>query len=268
MSKGFLWFAQNNGTTDYARLSVELARSIKQHNKINTVCVVTDTKTKINSEFIDTVVVMQEDNSSEDTIKFGNEHKAFALSPFTHTIKLEADMLWTANTDWWWNYLSQHDLVFSVNCLNYRDEVIAQSLYRKLFALNHLPDVYNGLMYFRRSQTAKQFYTICKQIMENWKMVRDNLLKSCHDDYPTTDVVYGLAYRIMDPTNEGLINYDWFKFIHSKPSINGVNFASDLLNYLYPIKLDDRVYLGGRRLNRVWHYYDKKTMEDLNARVF
>ena len=42
------------------------------------------------------------------------------LSPFTHTIKLEADMLFTQNTDWWWNYLWQHDQVFSYHCRNYK----------------------------------------------------------------------------------------------------------------------------------------------------
>ena len=268
MSKGFLWFAQNNDTTDYAKLSIALARSIKQHNTINSVCVVTDAKTNINSEFIDHVIVMQDDHSSNDKVKFGNEHKAFSLSPFTHTIKLEADMLWTTNTDWWWHYLTQQDLVFSIGCLNYRNTVVKQSPYRKLFEANHLPNVYNGLMYFRRSQTAKTFYKLCKTITENWMVVRDEMLKNCHDAYPTTDVVYALAYRLLDPTNEQLIEYDWFKFIHSKPAINNVHFASDLLNYLYPIKLNDRIYLGGQRLNRVWHYYNKNTVEDLNARIF
>jgi len=35
MSKGFLWFAQNNDTTDYVKCSIALAKSIKQHNKEN-----------------------------------------------------------------------------------------------------------------------------------------------------------------------------------------------------------------------------------------
>ena len=42
MSKGFLWFAQNNPKTDYVRLSIKLAESIKKHNKFNLVCVITD----------------------------------------------------------------------------------------------------------------------------------------------------------------------------------------------------------------------------------
>ena len=46
MSKGFLWFAQNNDTTDYVKCSIALAKSIKQHNKENAICVVTDENSK------------------------------------------------------------------------------------------------------------------------------------------------------------------------------------------------------------------------------
>ena len=31
MSRGFLWFAQNNDKTDYVELSITLAKSIKAH---------------------------------------------------------------------------------------------------------------------------------------------------------------------------------------------------------------------------------------------
>ena len=36
--------------------------------------------------------------------KLSNEWQVFNLTPFKHTIKLEADMLFTTNTDWWWNH--------------------------------------------------------------------------------------------------------------------------------------------------------------------
>ena len=45
-------------------------------------------------------------------------------------------MLWTINTDWWWNHLWQHDLVFSVDCRNYRDEIVKDTVYRQLFVNN------------------------------------------------------------------------------------------------------------------------------------
>ena len=57
MSKGFLWFAQNNEKTDYVELSIKLAESIKKHNKENKICVVTDEKSKFEHESVDVVKV-------------------------------------------------------------------------------------------------------------------------------------------------------------------------------------------------------------------
>lgn len=265
MSKGFLWFAQNNNTTDYAKLSVGLAKSIKLVNRDNNVCVIVDKNTSLNSEYIDQVIVLKDDASANAETKFSNEYKAFRLSPFTHTIKLEADMLFTANTDWWWHYLCQHDLVFAVNCRNYKDKIVKNTPYRRLFQLNHLPDIYNGLTYFRRSKRAMKFFDICQLITENWTAVREQLLINCHDPYPTTDVVYALAYRIIDPFNNNLIDYPWFKFIHGKSSVNEITVAADQYNYLYPVKLSDRIYLGGKRLDRIWHYHDKKLMDAIHG---
>ena len=145
MSKGFLWFAQNNNSVDYAKLSIELAKSIKKQNNNNNICVIVDKKTIFKSDYIDKIVILKDDDSANDQIKFANEYKAFYLSPFTHTIKLEADMLFTSNTDWWWNHLCQHDLVFAIHCRNYHDDIIKKKIYRRLFQLNHLPDIYSGL---------------------------------------------------------------------------------------------------------------------------
>ena len=263
MSRGFLWFAQNNSKTDYVELSISLAKSIKRWNKNNQVCVITDEASKFENEHVDVVKVMRQDDSAEHEIKWANEYKTFDMTPFTHTIKLEADMLWTVNTDWWWYHLWQHDLVFSVDCRDYRDNVIKETPYRKLFTRNHLPNIYNGLMYFRRSNKAQQFYNTARDIVKNWADVKTRMLINCHDEYPSTDVVFSLAYRIMDPTSQGLIDYDWFKFIHHKPGVNGTMRTMDQNQYLYPNKTGDAVYIGETRVSRVWHYHDK----ELHARI-
>jgi len=266
MFKGFLWFCQNTDKVDYVKCSIELAKSIKKYNKENNICVVTDKK--FESEYIDIVLVMNKDESASHEIKWANEYKAFTASPFTHTIKLEADMLWTANTDFWWNYLWQHDLVFSVDVKDYKDNTVNDITYRKLFVRNNLPNIYNGLTYFRKSVKAQNFFKICEAITKNWNEVRDKMLIGCHDPYPSTDVVYGLAYRIIDPTQKELIDYPFFKFIHHKSAIHGLKHVSDINDYLLPIKLKNKILLGTQRINRVWHYVDKTMPEELNARVF
>ena len=263
MSKGFLWFAQNNDTTDYVELSIKLANSIKRFNKQNHVCVITDAKSKFENKAIDIIKVLRQDDSAEHNIKWANEWKAFDMTPFTHTIKLEADMLWTTNTDWWWYHLWQNDLVFSVDCKNYRDQTIKDTAYRQIFIKNQLPNIYNGLMYFRKSKHAQKFFKFAEYITKNWTKVKTTMLINCHDKYPSTDVVFALAYRMLDPTNKKLLDYEWFKFIHHKPAIHNLTNVKDHNQYLYPNKTGDAVYLGERRLSRVWHYFDK----ELNVRT-
>ena len=267
MFKGFLWFCQNTDKVDYVICSIELAKSIKKFNKENNICVVTDEKSKFESKYVDVVKILKKDDSFSHKIKWANEYKAFDISPFTHTIKLESDMLWTANTDWWWYHLWQHDLVFAVDCKNYKDETVKDITYRNLFVRNNLPNIYNGLSYFRRSVYAQNFYKLCGDIAQNWKQVRDTLLISCHDPYPSTDIVYALAYRIIDPTQKQLVDYPWFKFIHNKSAIQRTNVA-DLNSFLMPIKLNNKIIVGSQRLHRVWHYLDKNMMEELNARAY
>ena len=263
MSKGFLWFAQNNDTTDYVELSIKLANTIKRFNKQNQVCVITDAKSKFENKVIDIIKVLRQDDSAEHKTKWANEWKAFDMTPFTHTIKLEADMLWTTNTDWWWYHLWQNDLVFSVDCKNYRDQTIKDTAYRQIFIKNQLPNIYNGLMYFRKSKQAQKFFKFAEYITKNWTKVKTTMLINCHDKYPSTDVVFALAYRMLDPTNKKLIDYEWFKFIHHKPAIHNLTNVKDHNQYLYPNKTGDAVYLGERRLSRVWHYFDK----ELNVRT-
>ena len=264
MSKGFLWFAQNNNKTDYVELSIKLAKSIKEHNKTNKICVITDENSKFESKHIDIVKALKHDDSETHDVKWANEHKAFDLTPFTHTIKLEADMLWTINTDWWWYHLWQHDLVFSVDCFDYRNNVVKDTPYRKLFKRNHLPNIYNGLMYFRRCRKTQNFFSIARSIVQNWEQVKKTMLVSCHDQYPSTDVVFALAYRIMDPTMQGLIDYGWFKFIHNKPAVHGLTRMKDHNQYLYPNRTGNAVYMGETRVSRVMHYHNK----ELHARIF
>ena len=172
-------------------------------------------------------------------------------------------MLWTTNTDWWWYHLWQNDLVFSVDCKNYRDQTIKDTTYRQIFIKNRLPNIYNGLMYFRKSKQAQKFFKFAEYITKNWTKVKTTMLIDCHDKYPSTDVVFALAYRMLDPTNKKLIDYEWFKFIHHKPAIHNLTNVRDHNQYLYPNKTGDAVYLGERRLSRVWHYFDK----ELNVRT-
>ena len=44
--------------------------------------------------------------------------------------------------------------------------------------------------------------------------------------------------------------------------------VADHNDYLMPIKLGDRIYVGSQRLNSVWHYHNKEILEEIDARSF
>lgn len=268
MSKGFIWLCQNNNDTDYARLSVNLAKSLKEHNKESNVCVITDHKTHIKSKHIDVVLKLENDDSEYHEVKWANEHKVFRMSPFTHSIKLAADMIWTSNTDWWWNFLWKHNMVFSIDCFNYKNQLVKKQHYRPFHNVNRLQNIYSDLTYFRKSRESIEFGEICKTLTHKWDYVKENLLVSCHDRYPSTDVVYALAQRIIDPFAEKIIDYPWFKIMHNKKHINNLGNTLHHSDYLMSVKCEGKIFMAGYVQNRPLHYVDKRFLEELNARIF
>jgi len=268
MSKGFIWVCQNNSNTDYVELSISLAKSLKKFNRHNAVCVLTDKNTKISSPHIDVVKVMHTDDSEFHDIKWANEYKVFYSSPFKHSIKLAADMLWTTNTDWWWNYLWQHNLVFAIDCYDYKNQIVEDYSYRPFHKRNILPNIYSDLTYFRRSREVLDFAKVVELLTKNWEQVKKSFLINCHDKLPSTDVVYALAHRIVDPDQRSLVNYSWFKFVHNKKMIHNLSHIHDHENYLMPISDGDRTKLGSYNLSRPWHYVNKKMLREINARIF
>jgi len=259
---GFLSFAVNSNETDYLRLAYLQALNIKHTQKNNRYAVIVDNKTsKLINENHKKVFDYIIELPDLEYGKFGYEHLAFSLSPFKETIKLESDLLFTRSIDHWINAFRLRDMVLSGGCRNYKQEIATSRKYRKLFDDNNLPDTYNGLMYFRFTQTAANFFKYAKLIFENWEIVSSTLL-NCRDDYPTTDVVYALAARLLGDNLCTLPTLDFINFVHMKPSIN--NFNEDLkFSEVFVTEFNQ----GMIRINNInqyhpLHYYDKNFATD------
>lgn len=256
--QGFLTIAANTEDVDYLRLAYLQALNIKATQKIKSFAIIIDanTATKI-KDYHRTAFdyIIEVPNST--TGPYGLESQAFWYTPFKETIKLESDLLLSHSIDHWWPAFRLRDVVLSTGCKNYQQEVATSRRYRKLFDDNHLPDVYNGLMYFRFSQIATNFFKTATLIFENWNTVKQSLL-GCDDEHPTTDVVYALAANIIGPELCTIPSMDFINFVHMKPAINGFN--EDLkFNEVYVTEFVDGII----RINNInqyhpLHYYDKK----------
>lgn len=264
--QGFLTFAQNT-EVDYLRLAYLQAMSIKLTMPDSQFAVIVDKKTldKITDQHrrvFDHIIELAEDHAAEEVWKLSNEWQAFYLTPFKETIKLESDIIFTRSIDHWWSAMRLRDMVLSLGCRDHRQELSSNRAYRKLFDDNELPDVYNGLMYFRYSQTSAEFFWYAEWIFKNWDHVRDQLLKKCKDITPTTDVVYALAAKVIGVERCTIPSMDYINFVHMKPLINGL---SDLTTWTESIICE--IDLPMIRINNVnqyhpTHYYEKSWATD------
>jgi hypothetical protein len=260
--QGFVTFAQNTAEVDYLDLAYVQALNIKatQENNRYAVIVDSETKEKVNDDHrrvFDYIIDLPHDyNDPASTRKFANEWQVFRLTPFKETIKLESDLLFTRSIDHWWTAFRLRNVCLSTGCRNYLGINSTIRRYRELFDANTLPDVYNGLMYFRYSREAKQFFDAAQYIQMNWEYVRTGL-KKCFEEEPSTDVLYALAALMVGPELVTMPSMDFLNFVHLKPGINGLP-ESESVTDTYLTEFDQ----GTIRINNInqlspVHYYKK-----------
>ena len=260
--QGFVTFAQNTQDTDYLELAYIQALNIKATQTQNKYAVVVDTATreKVNERHrrvFDYIIDLPLDNNDPTSArKFANEWQVFGLTPFKETIKLESDLLFTRSIDHWWTAFRLKNIVLSTGCRDYQGHRSHVRKYRRLFDDNKLPDVYNGLMYFRFSLEAKQFFEAAQHIQTQWSYVRASL-KNCIEDQPSTDVLYALTALMVGKETCTMPSMDFLNFIHLKPAINGIEETVSV-NDQFVTEFDS----GMIRINNVnqlqpLHYFEK-----------
>jgi hypothetical protein len=186
-----------------------LVQTLKHWHPDAKVCLVTDTD--ITDPLFDHVRVITRVNLHNP---YADDWQVFYQSPFRETIKLEADMWITSSIDHWWNLFRKRDMVISTGCRNWQDRTSTARNYRKVFDVNHLPDVYNAITYWRLSATAKEFFDLTHNIFEHWAEYR-KLLKF-PDEVASTDLVYAIAAQIIGPNLVTLPFATYPKIVHMK----------------------------------------------------
>lgn len=192
--QGYLIPAVNTLDTDYVACATKLAQTIRAWHPDVKICLLTDKQ--IDDPVFDIVKLLPYgDQAVGSTWKLSNDWQVYEATPFAHTIKLEADMWLASPVEHWWDLFKQQDLVISQGCRDFYDKPGQSRYYRKLFDNNNLPDVYNGITYWRTSDIAQEFFALVKDMFEHWDNYK-TLLKY-PDEYPTTDVVYAMASAVI-----------------------------------------------------------------------
>jgi hypothetical protein len=263
--QGYFTFAQNTDKVDYLDLAYAQAVSIKNTQKINQYAVAVDseTKKKITSEHrkvFDHVIDIRDPNVHA----MSNEWQAWHLTPFKETVKLESDILFTTSVDHWWTGMRLQEVCFTTKIRNYEGTISNARAYRKLFDENNLPDIYTGMYYFRFGRTSMELFQLAEAVYANWPVFRDELLKNCREELPSTDVVFAIAARLLGEeqcTNPAL---DYPSFVHMKGAVNGLAPAADWQE-VYPHELyNNHLMINFTRQTWPVHYYQKTFINDRN----
>ena len=216
--QGFLTIAYNTNGIDYFELAYLQALSLKRVMPGCKTAVVIDKSVKNISDKVgqifDYIIQGPESNWPMEV-----EPELFWLTPFKETIKLESDIIITRDINHWWYALRLRNLVLSYNCRNIEDKIVVDSEHRKFWLDNDLPNVYNGLMYFRYSQQATEFFLLARQLFQNYDFLKNHVLKNCREEKPSTDVIYSVAAKIFGIEKCTVPTLDFFNFVHMKSHI-------------------------------------------------
>ena len=233
MDKGFVIMAQGN---DYVKCAKALERSINN--------VMPDAKVTI----ITTEMLPYGDQAPDTFWKLQNDWQVYEASPYEYTIKLEADMYIPQDIEYWWDILKDRDVVVSTHIRNFKQELSDIKAYRRFITDNDLPDTYNGITYFRKSELAEKFFKITKNIWENWPEYR-SMLKCNSDEPATTDWVYSIASHILGEENTTLPQFEDMSMVHMKQFINGLptndwtdTFIYEILPHTFRINTIPQMY--------------------------
>ncbi len=265
---GFCTLAQNTADVDYLRLAYLQALNVKALHPGAEYAVIVDAETNklVTGDHLrvfDHVIEMKQDyNSTTSNWRLANEWQVFWHTPFKETIKLESDLLFTRSIAHWLPALRLKDIVLSTGCKNYMDQKSTVRTYRKLFDANDLPDVYNGLMYFRYSKTAMDFFTLAQQLSLNWHDIKDKVLLNCREENPSTDVLYALTVRTIGEELCTLPDMDFINFVHMKPGIQGWSEQRPWYETVLSERDGNMIRINNLNQYSPVHYYDKNYATD------
>lgn len=174
--QGFVTLAFNTDSTDYLRLAYLQALNVKATQRVKEFAVIVDqeTLTQVTDRHRAVFDHVIPTNRVEGAGPYANEWHAWWLSPYKETVKLESDLLFTRSIDHWWDAFRLHDVCLSHGCKTYQQTTGTNRKYRQVFDANQLPDTYNGLMYWRYSETSKQFFALAKDILRTGMQLRQS----------------------------------------------------------------------------------------------
>lgn len=222
MSNNFTMLAQNTDV-DYVQQAYLNAMSIRATNENAKICLITNdtVQDKYKQIFDDIVEIPWGDHAKDSDWKIENRWKSYHATPYDESLVMDTDMLVLQDISSWFNFLKNYDLFFTSNVYTYRNELVTNDYYRHTFVKNKLPNLYSGLHYYKKSDTAHEFYTWLEMITNNWQQFyRQHTGGKMYQRKCSIDLSSAIAVKIMGIESQ-VTNprAKYPSFVHMKPRI-------------------------------------------------
>ena len=246
MTKGFVIMAQGD---DYVKCATVLKNSILK------------VMPSANITIVKTDMLPYGDQAPHTNWKLQNDWQVYDASPYDETIKLEADMIVPRNIEHWFDVMSAQDVVVCSKIRNFKGELSDCKVYRRFIDDNKLPDVYNAITYFKKSDTAEKFFTIVRDVFENWKEYK-TIFKCNPEEKCTTDWAYAIACHIVGVEKTTMPNFNELSMVHMKQWVNGLPTEDWTDTLVYEI-LPDQLRVNTYPQSYPFHYHIKQFSDKL-----
>jgi hypothetical protein len=254
-NKGFLIYAEGH---EYLEQAYLCALSLKASNNEFPVSVVTnETVEQKHKDIFDKIVNIPWYTSSKTQLKTENRWKLYHASPYNETIVLDSDIIVLQNLDYFWHFLKNYNLYYPTTVFTYRKEKVTADYYRKAFTANNLPNFYNCVHYFKKTDWTKNFFHWVETITNNWELFYGQFCSQYYPEEPSMDVTTAIASKILD------CNYEISNKKHHTPQI--VHMKTHIQNWRVPknrwqskvgVYLNEELQLkiGNHRQDTIVHY--------------
>jgi hypothetical protein len=266
VSKGFVVLAQNNKNVDYVKQAYALALSIKatQQNVANISLVTNNRVPKEYKSVFDKIIpIPYNDDAKKTQWKIENRWKLYHASPYYETIVLDADMLLLEDIGLWWDYCSNFDMRFCSKITNYKLEQVIDTVHRKTFIANSLPNVYHALHYFKKSETVSEFYKILEFVVNNWASCFGKIAPDAYQNWLSMDLACAVAIEIAG-LQDIIDSNSPLQFTHMKSPIQGWTVNSESWQDMVPHYLTSagNLMVGNIAQGKLFHYVEKNFITD------
>lgn len=270
MNFGYLIIVSDKGDTDYAKLAYALALSIKntQREGYDKVALVINDKERIKS-FTSTWVfdkIIEWDGAEH----WDGRSYMDQLTPFEHTVCLDADMLFLRDYSHWAEYFIKNcELYIANKSFTYRGDVVTNDYYRKCFTANDLPNLYSFYTFFvKDSALAKDFFNLQRAIIKNPNEYGNLFLTNYKPSVLGTDEAFALAAKILDVTNEIAYPLEFPRVVHCKGMIQDWPWpAESVFDHVgFYFNTQAQLKIGNYQQHDIVHYVEKDrvTLETIN----